>query len=37
MLNARLFGFWNDPGAALKTGAPRNEIKIQGTPMFEEL
>ncbi|WP_457651234.1 methyltransferase [Rhodocaloribacter sp.] len=37
MLNARLFGFWNDLGTALKTGAPQNEIKIHGKPMFEEL
>ncbi|WP_456426328.1 methyltransferase [Rhodocaloribacter sp.] len=37
MLNARLFGFWNDLGTALKTGAPQNEIKINGKPMFEEL
>ena len=25
MLNARLFGFWNDLGTALKTGQPQNE------------
>lgn len=37
MLNARLFGFWNDLGTALKTGKPQNEIKHSGKPMFEEL
>jgi hypothetical protein len=37
MLNARLFGFWNDLGAALKTGQPQNEVKLHGKPMFEEL
>ncbi len=37
MLNARLFGFWNDLGAALKTGQPQNEIKHGGKPIFEEL
>ncbi len=37
MLNARLFGFWNDLGEALKTGKPQNEIKLSGKPMFEEL
>jgi O-methyltransferase domain/Dimerisation domain len=37
MLNARLFGFWNDLGAALKTGKPQNEIKHGGKSIFEEL
>lgn len=37
MLNARLFGFWNDLGAALKTGKPQNEVKHGGKPVFEEL
>lgn len=37
MLNARLFGFWNDLGAALKTGQPQNEVKHGGKPIFEEL
>lgn len=37
MLNARLFGFWNDLGTALKTGKPQNEMKRGGKGMFEEL
>ena len=37
MLNARLFGFWNHLGTALKTGQPQNEVKIHGKPFFEEL
>jgi len=37
MLNARLFGFWNNLGEALKTGQPQNEIKQHGKPVFEEL
>jgi hypothetical protein len=37
MLNARLFGFWNDLGTALKTGRPQNEVKHGGKPMFEAL
>jgi hypothetical protein len=37
MLNARLFGFWNDLGAALKTGQPQSEVKLHGKPIFEEL
>ncbi len=37
MLNARLFGFWNHLGEALRTGQPQNEIKHNGKPMFEEL
>jgi hypothetical protein len=37
MLNARLFGYWNDLGTALKTGLPQNEIKHSRAPMFETL
>jgi hypothetical protein len=37
MLNARLFGFWNDLGTALKTGQPQNELKHGGKSMFAEL
>ena len=37
MLGARLFGFWNHLGTALKTGQPQNEVKLHGKPMFEEL
>ena len=37
MLNARLFGFWNDLGSALKTGKPQNEVKHGNKPIFEEL
>ena len=37
MLNARLFGFWNNLGEALKTGQPQNEGKHNGKPLFEEL
>jgi len=37
MLNTRLFGFWNDLGTALKTGAPQNEVKHSGKSIFEEL
>lgn len=37
MLNARLFGFWNDLGEALRTGRPQNEIKHTGKPIFEEI
>src|SRR5262245_31821364 len=28
MFNARLFGFWNGLGEALRTGKPQNEIKL---------
>jgi hypothetical protein len=37
MLNARLFGFWNDLGPALRTGKPQNEIKHTGSSLFEAL
>lgn len=37
MLNARLFGFWNHLGDALRSGQPQNETRGGGRPMFEEL
>jgi 2-polyprenyl-3-methyl-5-hydroxy-6-metoxy-1,4-benzoquinol methylase len=37
MLNARLFGFWNDLGPALRTGQPQNEIKHSGSSLFETM
>jgi hypothetical protein len=37
MLNARLFGFWNNLGEALKTGQAQNESKHGGKSIFEEL
>lgn len=37
MLNSGLFGFWNELGAALKTGKPQNETKRGGKSIFEEL
>jgi len=37
MLNARLFGFWNHLGVALKTGKPQNEVKVHGKSIFEAL
>ena len=37
MLNARLFGFWNDLGTALKTGQAQSETKRGGKSIFEEL
>lgn len=37
MFNARLFGFWNDLGTALKTGQPQSETKRGGKSIFEEL
>ena len=37
MCNARLYGFWGDLTEALRTGAPQNEIKHTGQPMFAEL
>jgi len=36
MMNARLFGFWNNLGEALKTGKPQNEIK-DGADLFEAI
>lgn len=37
MSNARLYRFWADLTPALQTGAPQNEIRHSGRPMFEEL
>jgi predicted O-methyltransferase YrrM len=37
MANARLYPFWGDLTAGLRTGAPQNEIKHTGKPMFAEL
>jgi predicted O-methyltransferase YrrM len=37
MCNDRLFRFWTDLEAALKTGQPQNEVKHSQKPMFEEL
>lgn len=37
MLNARLFQFWHDLPAALKTGKPQNEVKHGRKGIFEEL
>lgn len=37
MLNARLFGFWDNLGKALRTGKPQSEIKINGRSFFEGL
>jgi hypothetical protein len=37
MLNARLFKFWNDLPAALRTGKPQNETKHGQKGIFEEL
>src|SRR5262249_56042613 len=37
MFNDRLFRFWNDLEEALRTGAPQNEVKHTGAPMFVEL
>jgi O-methyltransferase domain/Dimerisation domain len=37
MLNERLFKFWHDLPAALRTGTPQNEIKHGQKGMFEEL
>lgn len=37
MANARLFRFWGDLGAALKTGQPQNEVKHSQKSMFETL
>ena len=37
MCNARLYRFWGDLTEALQTGAPQNEIKHSGKPMFDEL
>lgn len=37
MLNARLFGFWNNLTEALITGEPQNEVKNGGGSIFEAL
>ncbi len=37
MANARLYPFWADLTEALRSGSPQNEVKLTGTPMFEEL
>src|SRR5262249_48903764 len=37
MFNARLFGFWNNLGEALRTAQPQNEVKLTGKSMFAEL
>ena len=37
MANARLYPFWADLTAALKSGQPQNEVKHSGKPMFDEL
>ena len=37
MSNARLYRFWGDLTVALQTGAPQNEIKHTGKPLFDEL
>jgi ubiquinone/menaquinone biosynthesis C-methylase UbiE len=37
MANARLYLFWADLTEALKTGAPQNETKHSGEPMFAKL
>jgi hypothetical protein len=37
MANARLYPFWGDLTAGLRTGKPQNEVKRTGTSMFEEL
>jgi O-methyltransferase domain/Dimerisation domain len=37
MANARLYPFWGNLTEGLRTGAPQNEIKHSGAPMFTEL
>ncbi|MBC7783509.1 MAG: methyltransferase [Burkholderiales bacterium] len=37
MLNARLFGFWNDLPDGLRTGKPQNEVKHSQKTIFDEL
>ena len=37
MLNDRLFKFWHDLPAALRSGKPQNEVKHGGKGMFEAL
>ncbi|WP_299256369.1 methyltransferase [uncultured Aquimarina sp.] len=35
--NNRLYGFWNSLEEGLKTGAPQNELKNGGAPIFEDI
>jgi hypothetical protein len=37
MCSARLYGFWNDLGPALRTARPQNELKHGGQSMFEKV
>lgn len=37
MANSRLYHFWGDLSEGLRTGAPQNEVKRTGKPMFDEL
>lgn len=37
MLNARLFGYWNRLGEALRTGQAQSEAKDTGVTIFEEV
>src|SRR5262249_14865973 len=37
MFEDRLYAFWGDLAAGLRSGAPQNEVKHTGTGMFEEL
>ena len=37
MASHRLYKFWHDLPAALRTGQPQNEVKHSQKPMFEEL
>ena len=37
MANARLYPFWGDLTEALRTGRPQNEVKHDGTPVFDDL
>lgn len=37
MANNRLYPFWSDLEAGLKTGLPQNETKNGGNPIFEEV
>lgn len=37
MANSRLYGFWGQLTAALRTGQPQNEIRQTGEPMFAKL
>jgi hypothetical protein len=37
MANDRLYRFWADLTPALRTGAPQNEVKATGRPMFDAL